>query len=85
MAIWMKTTVDISEALLKEAKKMAAKQGTTVRSLIEEGLRQVLGKYKEPRPFLLRKVTFKGNGLQPGVEGHSWDRIRELVYEGRGG
>ena len=85
MGVCMKTTVDISDALLQEAKKIAAKQGTTVRSLIEQGLREVLGKHKEPRAFKLRKVTFKGKGLHLTAEGHSWDRIRELAYEGRGG
>ena len=85
MGICMKTTVDIPDALLKEAKKLASQEGTTVRSLIEQGLRQVLGKYKAPRPFKLKKVTYKGNGLHPFAEGHSWDRIRELAYEGRGG
>lgn len=85
MGVCMKTTVDISDALLEEAKKIASKQGTTVRSLIEQGLRHVLVEYEEPRAFKLRKVTFKGKGLHPTAEGHSWDRIRELAYEGRGG
>ena len=85
MGICMKTTVDIPDALLEEAKNIASIQGTTVRSLIEEGLRRVLEKHKEPRPFKLRKVTFKGKGLHSSVEGHGWDRIRELAYEGRGG
>ena len=85
MGVCMKTTVDISDPLLLEAKKVASKQGTTVRSLIEQGLREVLEKHKEPRPFKLRKVTFKGKGLHPSAEGHGWDRIRELAYEGRGG
>ena len=85
MGICMKTTVDISDAILEEAKTVASKQGTTVRSLIEQGLREVLTKHQEPRPFKLRKVTFKGKGLHPSAEGHAWDRIRELAYEGRGG
>ena len=85
MGICMKTTVDISDALLKEAKKVASNEGTTVRSLIEQGLREVLGKHKEHRAFKLRKATFKGKGLHRSAEGHSWDRIRELAYEERGG
>ena len=35
--------------------------------------------------FRLRKASFKGQGLQPGVAGASWERIREMAYEGRGG
>lgn len=85
MSICMKTTVDIPDSLLEEAKKIAAKQRTSVRALIEQGLRHVLGKYKKPQPFQLRKVSFKGKGLHPPLKGESWDRIRELAYEGRGG
>jgi hypothetical protein len=32
----------------------------------------------------LRRATFKGRGLQAGVEGASWERLREMAYEGRG-
>jgi Bacterial antitoxin of type II TA system, VapB len=81
----MKTTVEISDSLLEEAKKLAARQGTTVRALIEEGLRRVLAERRRPGAFRLRKATFKGEGLQPQAAGASWERIRDLAYEGRGG
>ena len=81
----MKTTVEISDALLKEARKVAAREGTTVRAMVEQGLRQVLEQRKAAKAFRLRKATFKGNGLQPGVSGASWEKIREMAYEGRGG
>jgi hypothetical protein len=81
----MKTTVEISDALLEEAKKLAARQGTTVRALIEEGLRRVVAERRRPGAFRLRKATFKGNGLQPQAVGAPWERIRDLAYEGRGG
>lgn len=35
----MKTTVEIDESLLKAAKKRAVDEGTTLRTLVEEGLR----------------------------------------------
>ncbi len=35
----MKTTVEIDDALLKAAKRAAVDEGTTLRTLIEEGLR----------------------------------------------
>jgi hypothetical protein len=80
----MKTTIDIPEALLDEARKVASRDGVTVKALVEQGLRRVLAERKRKRAFRLRKATFKGNGLQPGVEESSWARIRELAYEGRG-
>jgi hypothetical protein len=81
----MKTTVEIPDALLEEARKMAARQETTLRVLIVEGLRRVVAERKRAGGFRLRKASFKGKGLQAGVEGASWERIRDLAYEGRGG
>ena len=31
----------------------------------------------------LGRVTFKGDGLQPDLEGASWERMRELIYGDR--
>ena len=80
----MKTTIEISNSLLEEARRLAAKEGTTVRALVEQGLRRVVTERKRGEKFRFRKATFKGAGLQPGVAGASWDRIREMAYEGRG-
>jgi hypothetical protein len=80
----MKTTVEIPNALLEEAKKLAAREGTTVRALVEQGLRHVLAERKQGGAFRLRKASFKGDGLQPGMAGASWEKIREAAYEGRG-
>ena len=81
----MKTTVEIPDALLAEARKLAAREGTTVRALIEQGLRRVIGERKRAGPFRLRQATFKGDGLQSDVAAASWERIRDMAYEGRGG
>ncbi len=81
----MKTTVEIPDSLLDEVRKLAAREGTTVRALIEEGLRRLVADRKQAAVFRLRKASFKGEGLQPHAAGASWDRIRDLTYEGRGG
>jgi len=81
----MKTTVELPDSLLDDAKKLAARQDTTLRMLIIEGLRRVLVERKRAGAFRLRKATFRGKGLQPGVAGASWERIREIAYEKRGG
>ena len=80
----MKTTVDIADSLLDEARKLAAREGTTIRALIEEGLRRIVAERKRPAAFRLRRATFKGDGMRPELAGANWDRIRELGYEGRG-
>jgi len=81
----MKTTVEIPESLLEEAKRVAARQDTTLRVLIIEGLRRVIAERKRAGAFRLRKATFRGKGLRPDVAGASWERIREMAYEKRGG
>ncbi|RPJ12312.1 MAG: DUF2191 domain-containing protein [Deltaproteobacteria bacterium] len=81
----MKTTVNISDSLLDEARKVASQERTTVTSLIEEGLRKTLSDRKRKGRFRLRKASFKGKGLNPDLADASWERIRGVVYEGRGG
>jgi Arc/MetJ family transcription regulator len=85
MGAHMKTTIEIADALLTDARRVAAREGVTVRSLVEQGLRRVLDERRAKAPaFKLRKASFKGRGLQPGVQGAAFDRLRELAYEGRG-
>lgn len=84
MVVCMKTTVEIADALLDEARRAADKQGTTVRALIEQGLRQVLKASRSGGPFRLRDGSVNGKGLQPGIREGDWEQIRGLIYEGRG-
>ena len=81
----MKTTVEIPDALLDEARRIAERQDTTLRTLIIEGLRKSLAERKRATPFRLRKATFRGKGLQAEAAGATWNRIRDMAYEGRGG
>jgi len=81
----MKTSIEISDSLLEEARKLAAKEGTTVRAFVEQGLRRIVAERKSRGVFRLRKATFKGKGLQRGVEDSTWEQIRESIYQGRGG
>ena len=81
----MKTTVEIPDSLLEEARKTAVRQRTTLRVLIIEGLRRVIDERKRSATFRLRKASFRGTGLQPDAAGATWQRIRDMAYEGRGG
>jgi hypothetical protein len=80
----MKTTVEISDPLLREARKLAAREGVTLRTIIERGLHRVITETKQGTPFKLRRASFKGKGLQPELRHASWERMRNLAYEGRG-
>jgi hypothetical protein len=84
MGTKMKTTVEISDSLLREARKLAAREGVTLRTLVERGLRRVVAETQHGTPFKLRRASFKGKGLQVDFSEASWDRLRDLSYEGRG-
>lgn len=78
----MKTTLDISAALVSEMRKLAVREQTTLRALVEEGLRQVLKERNAKPAFRLRDASVKGRGLQPEFADADWNRIREASYEG---
>lgn len=80
----MKTTVEIPDSLLDEVRRVATREGTTVRALVEEGLRRILTERKRRGEFALRRASFKGNGLQPAFADASWDRIRDAAYDAHG-
>ena len=66
----MKTTVEVPDELLIEAKKHAAEQRTTLRALIESGLRHALGERGRSSPSkrpAIRWVTVPG-GLPQGLD-----------------
>jgi hypothetical protein len=79
----MKTTIEIADSLLARAKQAAAEDNTTIRALVEDGLRKVLDERSERKPFKLRDGSFRGGGMRPEYEGN-WDKILDAIYEGRG-
>jgi hypothetical protein len=80
----MKTTIEISDSLLLAAKERAAKEGTTLRALVELGLYRVLEDADHREPFTLRQVTFGGRGMTPEFRDGGWEKIRDAIYEGHG-
>lgn len=85
MGVRMKTTVDVSDGLLEAAKRLAAERGTTLRALVEQGLRSVLHEHSEAGTFVLEDASVGGAGVRPEVREGGWTRMVELTYEGRGG
>jgi len=81
----MKTTVEISDELLLKAKKLAVKRRTTLRSIIEQGLRNTLKEQRDGESHTLVDMSVDGEGLQPEFRDSSWSDIRKETYEGRGG
>jgi hypothetical protein len=86
--IWvthMKTTVDIADALLRQAKRLAARRHTTLKVVIEDALRDAVAKSKVEPTAELHTHVVTGRGLQPGVSWEDFGTMRSLAYEGRGG
>jgi hypothetical protein len=85
MVSHMKTTIQIPDSLFEDLRALARREQTTMKDLMQEGLRRIISERKQRSRFHLRKATFKGRGLQPEINGLSWDEIRAKSYEGRGG
>lgn len=81
MGTHMKTTIDIADALLEEAKEVARAEGTTLRALVEEGLRIALKERCQPggRPALGRS-SYGTGWLRPAFRDGGWDAIRDEIY-----
>jgi len=66
----MRTTVRLDDALLDRVRKEAARRGTTLTALIEQGLRLVLR--RPPKPSERKPVSLPvcraGGGTLPGVD-----------------
>jgi hypothetical protein len=65
----MKTTLDLNDQLLADAKVLAAQQRTTLTRLIEEGLQlRLRARLEAAKPGRVRLPVFKGRGgLTAGV------------------
>ena len=81
----MKTTIELADDLVDRARAHAAREKTTLRALVERGLRGVLDADERTVAFRLRDASVGGSGLCAEFRGAGWHRIREAAYEGRGG
>ena len=65
----MRTSLRLNDALIKEAKELAAKTGKTLTAVIEDSLRETFARRRASaqRTRLVLPVE-DGNGLLPGVD-----------------
>ncbi|MDH5719703.1 MAG: DUF6364 family protein [Spirochaetia bacterium] len=81
----MKTTLHLPNPLLEDAKKTAKKEGTSLTKLVQKALQEYIQKKTGKKTHKLKENHFKGNGFtDPSLDGN-WDKIREIIYEKRGG
>jgi hypothetical protein len=74
----MRTTVDIRGELLRQAKKKAASDGTTLREVIEAALTSYLSGKPKKSGYRLRWTTDSGM-LLPGVDLEDRDALFDLM------
>ncbi|HUH68707.1 MAG TPA: type II toxin-antitoxin system VapB family antitoxin [Mycobacterium sp.] len=76
----MKTTVNLPDGLVREAQELARRERTTLRELIETGLRAVVKQRSSAASFVLTDASVDGRGLQPEFRGASWEKVRDEIY-----
>lgn len=85
MGAAVKTTIELPDELLIEAKKRAAEERTTIRSIMERALRKELN-VKAPRRARrkprIRWVTVDG-GLPPGLDVSNRESMMEWIRNDR--
>jgi hypothetical protein len=77
----MKTTVDLTDQLLRDAQELARREGTTLKALIEAGLRAVLTQRADAPLFTLDDASVGGRGLQPAFRDAGWELLRDASYD----
>jgi predicted amino acid racemase len=65
MGTRMKTTIELSDVLFTNAKKLAQRNNVTMRSLIEEGLRKVIAESSQEKrtSFTLKDARVRGGTM----------------------
>lgn len=76
----MRTTLDLDDRLMKEAKKRAAEEGRPVTRVMEDALRRYLSGEPPAKPFKLKLLTRKAR-LVPGVDLADRDSLYERMDE----
>lgn len=73
----MKTTLDLDEELLREAKRRAADAGRTLKSIVEEALRRSLEDDPPTTPYVFEFPTHDGGPFI--VDPADRDAVYELL------
>jgi hypothetical protein len=80
----VRTTIRIEDDLYRRLKSRAAETGRTVSAVIEDALREALGRRPQATGELPSLPVYGGSGTLPGVDLTSNDALRERMDEGVG-
>jgi hypothetical protein len=81
----MRTTLNLDDDLLRDAKRLAAERGTTLTALMEDALRVVVRRVEKPTPRKRPKLPtsgIPGAGFMPGVDLDNNAATLDLMEEG---
>ena len=85
MLLCMRTTIQLDDQLLLEAKQYAAQTGRTLKAVIEDALREALARTEVTRPQTRVPLkTFKGRGVQSGVDLDDTSSLLDLMERDSG-
>jgi hypothetical protein len=76
----VRTTINLPDPLLVQARRRAAETGRTLTSFIADAVRESLARRREAtKQPPVRLTTFRGNGLQPGVDLDDSSGLQDLM------
>jgi len=84
MVLCMRTTLNLDDHLLREAKRLAAARGSTLTAVMEDALRVVVRNSEEAHertPVELPSFGEPGAGFMPGVDLDDSAALLELMDE----
>jgi hypothetical protein len=79
----MRTTVDLDDTVLRRAKELAARSNRTLTAVLEDALREALGRVNKPaqRKALKLLTSNQRPGVCPGVDLDHSAALLELMEE----
>ena len=77
----MKTTFNISDALMQQIRKLAKERGVSMTELIEAALAEKIASLKGRTKFQLKERIVNGKGLVEDLEEGNWSEIKRRIYE----
>jgi hypothetical protein len=76
----MRTTINVDDQLLMQAKAQAAASGVTLTQLIEDALRESLIRRENvENRERVRMITMKGTGTRPGIDLDNSQSLLEIM------
>jgi hypothetical protein len=82
----MRTTINLDDQLLLEAKQIAAQTGQTLTAVLEDAVREALSRRRQARKgrTAVRLPTVSGRGPRPGVDLDHCAALIDLMEEDHG-